>query len=184
MKFVVMFRHDQDQDEDDPVTDKRQGSRSPQFADAKARLAAHLVRMRCNRSRARDVVVDAFLQTPGHVSVEELTAIVRERTPRVGYSTVYRTMKLLAECGVAAAQTFGDGHTRYERVLEGKHHDHLICTSCGAVTEFEDPTIEELQGGVARRYGYQIASHRMELYGLCARCASGASSSHVDEMSK
>jgi Fur family transcriptional regulator, ferric uptake regulator len=139
-------------------------------AQAKARLAAHLARAGLIRSRVRDTVVDAFLATPGHVSVEELTAIVRRRSPAVGYSTVYRTMKLLAECGVAAPHDFGGGPTRYERALEKVHHDHLICTECGAILEFEDREIEELQEAVAKRHGFEVASHKTELYGRCAAC--------------
>jgi Fur family ferric uptake transcriptional regulator len=139
-------------------------------AEAKARLAAHVARGGLNHSRTRDAVVEAFLATPGHVSVEELTAIVRGRGPAVGYSTVYRTMKLLAECGLAAPHDFGDGLTRYERALERAHHDHLICTGCGAILEFEDSGIEELQKAVARRHGFEVASHKLELYGRCASC--------------
>lgn len=147
---------------------------------ARARLATHLARTHCKRSRARDAVVDAFLATSGHVSVEELTALVRGSAPAVGYTTVYRALKLLEECGLAAAREFGDGHTRYERVEEGSHHDHLICTGCGVIVEFEDHGIEQLQEKVARTYGFRVTSHKMELYGLCGRCASaGASAPHV-----
>jgi Fur family ferric uptake transcriptional regulator len=120
-------------------------------------------------------VVEAFLATPGHVSVEELTAIVRGRGPAVGYSTVYRTMKLLAECGLAALHDFGDGLTRYERAIERAHHDHLICTGCGAILEFEERGIEELQEAVARRHGFEVASHKLELYGRCAACVARGS---------
>ncbi len=146
-------------------------SLSDSWGTAKARLAGHAARAGLKRSRARDAVVDAFLATPGHVSVEELTAIVRRRRPEVGYTTVYRALKLLSECGLAAARQFGDGKARFERVLEEAHHDHLICTSCGAIHEFEDPHIEELQEAVAQRHGFQITSHKMELYGTCIRCA-------------
>lgn len=138
--------------------------------DAKVRLAAHLSRAGLKHSRARDAVVDAFLATPGHVSVEELTEIVRRRAPGVGHTTVYRALRLLTDCGLAAARQFGDGQARYERVQEGAHHDHLICTGCGAILEFEDPDIEDLQDAVARRHGFQVTSHRMELYGWCAAC--------------
>lgn len=153
---------------------QRQSPKPPHdaSAEAKARLSAHLARTRCKHSRARDAIVDAFLATSGHVSIEELTRIVRRRAPGVGHTTVYRALKLLAACGLAAAREFGDGHARYERVLEGTHHDHLICTECGAIVEFEEPEIEELQEDVARRYGFQIARHKMELYGRCARCIS------------
>ncbi len=154
------------------VKSRLSSPRSPRdaSAEAKTRLAAHLTRAGLKHSRPRDAVVDAFLGTPGHVSVEELTAIVRRRDPAVGYTTVYRAMKLLADCGLASAHDFGDGQTRYERALQRTHHDHLICTACGAILEFEDHGIEELQEEVARRHGFEIASHRMELYGRCADC--------------
>lgn len=139
-------------------------------AEAKARLEAHLARAGLKRSRPRDAVVDAFLATPGHVSVEEMTAILRTRGSAVAYSTVYRTMKLLAECGLAAPHEFGDGQTRYERAQGRTHHDHLICTECGAILEFEDEEIERLQHAVARRHGFEVASHKTELYGCCAAC--------------
>ncbi len=139
-------------------------------AEAKARLAAHLVRTGAKHSHARDAVVDAFLATKGHVSVEELTAIVRRRTPGVGYTTVYRALKVLAESGLAAARQFGDGHARYERILEGTHHDHLICTECGVIVEFEDLGIEKMQEAAAQRHGFEITNHKMEIYGRCVRC--------------
>ena len=139
-------------------------------ADAKARIAAYLARARLKHSRARDVVVDAFLAQSGHVSIDELTAIVRRTAPAIGYSTVYRALKLLVACDVAAEREFGDGRSRYERVLEGAHHDHLICTDCGEIVEFEEPGIEALQRELARRYGFEVVRHKMELYGRCAAC--------------
>jgi len=149
-------------------------------AEAKARLAAHLSRAGLKHSHPREAVVDAFLTTAGHVSVEELTAIVRRRSPAVGHTTVYRAMKLLADCGLAAAHDFGNGRTRYERTLEKSHHDHLVCTGCGAILEFEDQGIEKLQEDAARRHGFEIASHKLELYGRCADCvAAGRSRASV-----
>lgn len=147
-------------------------------SEAKARFAAFVAHEGLKRSRTRDVVIEAFLATPGHVSVEELTSTVRHRRPAVAYSTVYRTMKLLADCGLAAAHEFGDGQTRYERALQTTHHDHLICLSCGAIHEFEDRGIEELQVGIAKQFGFEVSSHKMELYGRCKRCvAAGRSAS-------
>jgi Fur family ferric uptake transcriptional regulator len=139
-------------------------------AEATARLAARLARAGLRHSRPRDAVVDTFLGAPGHVSVEELTALVRRRAPAVGHTTVYRTMRLLAAHGLATAHDFGDGPTRYEPALRRAHHDHLICTACGAILEFEDRGIEELQETVARRHGFEVSSHRMELHGRCATC--------------
>jgi Fur family ferric uptake transcriptional regulator len=118
----------------------------------------------------RRLIVDTFFHADNHVSIEELLAQVRAKDPRVGYATVYRTLKLLTECGVANERRFGDGLTRYELADDTSHHDHLICIECGDITEFEEPRIEELQERVAKTYGFALRSHKHELYGLCAKC--------------
>jgi Fur family transcriptional regulator, ferric uptake regulator len=151
----------------------RRPARRPDAAaldDAAAVVRDHVARHGLRRSTTRDLVVETFLAVGDHASVEELTARVRARDPAVGQATVYRTLKLLQECGVAAARRFGDGATRFEPVLARPHHDHLICTGCGEIVEFENPEIESLQLEVARRHGFSTDTHRMELYGRCARC--------------
>ncbi len=139
---------------------------------AREAIAAHLRRNGLKHSRQRDVVVDAFLRSTGHVSVDELTVRVRQRNPQIGHTTVYRTMKLLTECGVASARHFGDGQTRYEPERPGGHHDHLVCEACGAVQEFEDEEMEELQLAIARRHGFALEGHTFEIHGRCSRCGS------------
>lgn len=121
-------------------------------------------------TRQRDVILDAFLSSERHMSIEELYLKLRAKHPNIGYATVYRTLKLFAESGIAREIQFGDGQTRYEHVIEGEHHDHLICTSCGAITEFENDTIEKLQDEIAASHGFLIETHKMELYGQCANC--------------
>jgi Fur family ferric uptake transcriptional regulator len=121
-------------------------------------------------TRQRDIILDAFLGAEHHKSVEELYLGLRASHPGIGYATVYRTLKLFAESGIARETRFGDGQTRYEPMLEGEHHDHLVCTGCGAIVEFENQTIEELQQQVASAHGFRIHTHRLELYGLCAGC--------------
>ena len=103
------------------------------------------------------------------MSIDDLLAKVRKRSPKVGYATVYRTMKLLTDSGIAAARQFGDGQTRYEVMGDGHgHHDHLICTNCGLILEFENDTIEQLQDEMADRLGgFKLVRHKLELYGLC-----------------
>ena len=96
-------------------------------------------------TQQREAIVDAFLRTSGHVGLEDLLSSARRKHPSVGLATVYRTVKLLEEAGIAAARHFGPGQTLYE-VAEGRaHHDHLICDSCGFITEFESDEIETLQ---------------------------------------
>ncbi|MDX2008978.1 MAG: transcriptional repressor [Myxococcaceae bacterium] len=121
-------------------------------------------------TRQRNLILDTFFQLDGHFSVEQLWGKVRELDPRVSVATVYRTMKLLAESGLAHAQNFGDGQTRYEPAIGREHHDHLICTRCGTIVEFENDRIEAMQEAVARKHGFRVTSHKMELYGLCRAC--------------
>lgn len=136
-------------------------------------LSDHLEAHGLRRSRVRETVITAFLSVPGHVSVDELTGRVRKRDRGIGHATVYRTLRLLAECGLAEAHQFGDGVTRYEPVREAGHHDHLVCTGCGAIVEFENPEIEELQHAVAFTHRFVTESHKLELYGRCAECQKG-----------
>lgn len=139
-----------------------------------AALTAYLERKGLKRSRQRERIAETFLAMRGHVSVEELAARVRARDPRVSLATVYRTMKLLGESGLATARQFGDGQTRYEAAAGRDHHDHLICTVCGEIVEFANDEIEVLQERVARDLGFAVERHKLELYGRCARCRRGA----------
>ena len=121
-------------------------------------------------TRQREVILEEFLSVGSHLSTEELYLRLRRKNPRIGYATVHRTLKLFAECGIAEQRHFGDGQARYEASDLDEHHDHLICTSCGKIVEFEDPRIEQLQDEVARQHGFSIERHRLELYGCCASC--------------
>lgn len=121
-------------------------------------------------TRQRDTVLECFLSSDHHMSTEDLYLKVRAKHPTIGFATVYRTLKLFAESGIAREIHFGDGQTRYEHVEEGEHHDHMICTRCGAVTEFENESIERLQAEVAEQFGFEVEKHKLELYGICQKC--------------
>ncbi len=133
-------------------------------------LQAHMAKKGLRSTDQRRAIVETFFRAPNHVSIEELLAQVRAENPKVGYATVYRTLKLLAECGVANERQFGDGLTRYELADESSHHDHLICVECGAITEFEEPAIEDMQEEIAKRHGFKLRTHKHELYGVCQQC--------------
>jgi Fur family transcriptional regulator, ferric uptake regulator len=145
-----------------------------------AALNAYIERQGLKHSRQRELIVEAFFAMNGHVTVEELVARVRKDDPRVSLATVYRTMKLLAECGLASARQFGDGQTRYEAAAGREHHDHLICRVCGEIVEFSNDRIEALQDAVAKRHGFEVESHKLELYGRCARCRRSARGGRED----
>jgi Fur family transcriptional regulator, ferric uptake regulator len=136
----------------------------------RAVLTQYMAKKGLRSTGQRRLILETFFESPNHVSIEELLAKVRQRDPKVGYATVYRTLKLLSECGVAYERKFGDGLTRYELADDKSHHDHLICVECGKISEFEEDKIEELQEKVAARYGYELRSHKHELYGVCPEC--------------
>jgi Fur family transcriptional regulator, ferric uptake regulator len=140
-----------------------------------ATLDAYMVRQGLRSTEQRRVIVDTFVGAQSHLTIDELLALVKQRDPRIGYATVYRTLKMLAESGIANELHFGDGFSRYELREALSHHDHLICTSCGKIVEFEQPEIELLQTRVAESQGFVITSHRHELYGLCPNCHGSAS---------
>jgi Fur family ferric uptake transcriptional regulator len=136
----------------------------------KDRWSTYLSGNNLNTTTQRELIVDQFLRSHDHISIDELLAKVRKRNKRVGYATVYRTLKLLVDAGIAIQRQFGDGQARFE--VDGEHHDHLICTKCGLILEFEDPEIEELQDKIAARMGgFTVTRHRHELYALCPRAA-------------
>ena len=118
----------------------------------------------------RALILKTFLSSSSHYSTEDLYLQLRKKNPKIGYATVHRALKLFAECGIAAELDFGDGQTRFEPLMIDQHHDHLVCTECGAIIEFAEPKIEKLQEQVAAKYGFKINRHRHELYGLCADC--------------
>jgi len=118
----------------------------------------------------REIILDEFLKAGSHLSTEDLYLRLRKKFPHIGYATVHRTLKLFASCGIAVERQFGDGQTRYELTSEAEHHDHLICTRCAAIIEFENPEIERLQEAVAREHQFVIERHRLEIFGLCPRC--------------
>lgn len=122
------------------------------------------------QSTRRNRIVETFLGLEGHVSAEELLARVREKDPRVGLTTVYRTLKLLTRCGLAVERKFNRQISMFEPVPQGKHHDHLICLGCGTILEFENQAIESLQESVAKEKRFRITRHVLELYGYCANC--------------
>jgi Fur family ferric uptake transcriptional regulator len=122
-------------------------------------------------SRRRNAIIEAFSRASEHLTVDELYERARQLDPKVGYTTVWRTLKLLESLGLASSQKFHDGQTRYEYVSSKQHHDHLICIGCGQLQEFINPKIEEIQKQIAAAHKFQITSHKMELYGYCTKCS-------------
>lgn len=132
---------------------------------ARATLAEFMASQGKKQTRQRQVIVEAFFVSEGHLSLQDLLDVVQKSDPGVGFATVYRTMKLLVEAGVAKERHFGAEQALYELVHPNEHHDHLICSKCGHIFEFEDDVIEKRQEEIARTFGLKITGHRHVLYG-------------------
>ncbi len=132
-------------------------------------FAAYLAKNHLKRSEQREVILDAFLRSERHLSVDDLLQIVQKKRPDVGRTTVYRTLKLLAAAGLASELAL-DGQTRFELDYKRAHHDHFLCKSCGDIFEFSSPEIERLQEEIATGIGFVIDGHRHHIFGFCRRC--------------
>ncbi|MBI5827776.1 MAG: transcriptional repressor [Deltaproteobacteria bacterium] len=133
-------------------------------------LKSYLEAKSLKATAQRDFIADTFFKINTHISLDELLNKVKRKNPGIGYATVYRTMRLLTECGLAIARQFGDGQTRYENLPQDGHHDHIICIRCSRIEEFQNQKIEQLQAETAKKLGFTVVSHKLELYGYCSDC--------------
>ena len=122
-------------------------------------------------TRQRERIVRAFFAAGRHISAEELYHQIRAQEPSIGLVTVYRTLKLLRQAGMATERKFGDTYARFDPNPADWTHHHLICTRCGKIREFQDATLRDLGAKVARSQGFTVSEQRLELYGICRDCA-------------
>ena len=132
-------------------------------------LEAALKKRGLRLTTQRFAIAKTFFQTEGHLNADDLCTAVRIEPPAIGQATVYRTLKLLEELGLASSSNFGSSSARFE-ANDGHHHDHLVCTECDTIVEFLNEEIENLQDRIAEEHGFVLTSHRMELFGLCKNC--------------
>ena len=132
-------------------------------------LTRYLEEHNLKQTKQRDAIVERASSPPPATSpARRSSTSVRKQHPNIGYTTVYRTMKLLCDAGLASERHFDDAITRYE--IAHEHHDHLVCMRCGKIIEFECAMIESTQTEIADRYGFRVLRHRHELYGHCESC--------------
>lgn len=125
---------------------------------------------RIDRFEDRLAVLEIFLRLEHHVTVQELSALVRQEGYDFSDAFVSATIELMCHYGFARANRFDNGQIRYEHRHLGQHHDHLICTKCKKIIEFENQALEQLQVQIAASHGFHILQHKMELYGICRDC--------------
>jgi Fur family ferric uptake transcriptional regulator len=118
----------------------------------------------------RQAIAEVVLGSDRHLSVEEVAAEVSERGATVGTATVYRTLEVLVRSGLVVERDFGEGFKRYEPARDAPHHEHLLCTVCGRVTEFRDERLERMTMLVAEAHGFVRQRHRLVIYGVCRSC--------------
>ncbi|MDR1777455.1 MAG: transcriptional repressor [Desulfovibrio sp.] len=131
---------------------------------------AFMSRKGLNTTAQRRAIAAAFFDLPGHHTLEEFYQHVAKSNPDIGQTTVYRTLKLLCDAGLAVESHFSDGVARYEVAGPESHHDHLVCLGCGKILEIIDQRIEKLQRELAEQSGFTLSGHVHNLYGLCADC--------------
>lgn len=139
--------------------------------EAEGILHEHLKRVGLKHTGQRDTILRTFLDTREHLSTDELYRLVKRKDPKIGYTTVYRTLKLLAECGLASEVAFHDGIARYEHQYNRRSHHHMVCTECGSSVEFFSPAIGELEKEIGRKYQYETTRHTFQIYGVCGDCS-------------
>jgi len=133
-------------------------------------LEEHLKAKNLKKTGQRFNILDIFLRTTEHISAYELHTLIRKQYHNIGFSTVYRTLKLFTECGLANEVNFGDGRARFEKSFKRVNHGHLICTKCGKTKEFTSQAIEKVQKQIVGEHKYKPQGFRFEIYGLCNRC--------------
>jgi len=138
--------------------------------EAESILHEHLKRVGLKHTAQRDTILRTFLDTREHLSTDELHRLVKRKDPKIGYTTVYRTLKLLAECGLASEVAFHDGIARYEHQYNRRSHHHMVCTECGSSVEFFSSEIDELEQEIGRKYQYETTRHTFQIYGVCESC--------------
>ncbi len=138
------------------------------------RLIESLVENGHRLTPARRAIITALVGSDGHITADNLAALVREASPHVGRMTVYRTLDLLCNLGLVRPVYQGTGAAHYV-LLDGGSHHHLICNQCRRVIDFDHCQESALAQALGRQFNFQVQSHLLEVYGLCEACLEAAS---------
>src|SRR5437899_2680061 len=150
--------------------------------EGQAILHRDLKRVGLKHTEQRDTILRTLLETREHLSTDELHRLVKKKDPKIGFTTVYRTLKLLAECGLASEVAFHDGIARYEHQYNRRSHHHMVCTECGSSVEFFSPEVDRLEQEIGRKHHYLTTRHTFQVYGACGRpCAETGISDFVPD---
>ena len=121
----------------------------------------------------RELILEQLLAVDSHFDIEEFFQLIRKKGIPVSRATVYRTVACLEKIGCVRKTNFDEAHAHFEIVLGEKvHHEHLVCQRCGTVIEFSYDHLEKHIQTIAKSYGFNISSHSLEIFGICAACRS------------
>jgi Fur family ferric uptake transcriptional regulator len=121
-------------------------------------------------TKERLMLLDELFTSSGHLDADSLLFQLRNQGKRVSRATIYRTLDLLVQCGLARKSRLGREHYVYERVTPGKRHDHMVCTGCGKILEFYDSELEDRQRQVCLEHRFRPTFYSLQIQGLCAEC--------------
>jgi Fur family ferric uptake transcriptional regulator len=121
-------------------------------------------------TKERLMLLDELFNSTGHLDADSLLFQLRNQGKRVSRATIYRTLDLLVQCGLARKSRLGREHYVYERVTPGKRHDHMVCTGCGRIIEFYDADLDERQRQVCLEHNFRPSFYSLQIQGLCAEC--------------
>lgn len=119
----------------------------------------------------REVILNTLYESDEHLTPESLHKLIQETAPelKTGIATIYRTLSLLEDSNLVTSLSFGAQGKKYELGAKD-HHDHMICTECGDITEFVDESIEKRQHEIAESLNFKMSDHSMQIYGICKNC--------------
>ncbi len=135
----------------------------------------HLGRKGLKLTRQREEILKSLMAANRHLGIDEVYVTLKKQDLTLGRATVFRTIKLLQECGLVAEVGAVNGRSKYELKADRPHHDHMVCIECGRILEFQSPMMERFQDEAIRRHGFVALWHRHEIFGRCRDCWKRAS---------
>lgn len=125
-------------------------------------------------SKQREQILGTFMKSRSHLAIDDIYNAVRKKNSRIGLATVYRTMKIICDCGLAREVDFGDSLRRFEHKYQRQHHHHLVCIKCGRIIEVRSNQIESLQKKLAKQHDFTFTRNTMKIFGICSKCQRNA----------